>query len=216
MSNTSGQAYALTLLCPIINGSDQNQAFSDLIRDRLESMLLNNDSPMAKVPNTYLCRFFILNDVFFEGHPFKNEHLKSQYLVFSSNFHGDLDAYLKGMWNSAQDMIKDLWEHCVAFDKVKSADDFIGYIKKCQLENSLFFNGSTDDSLAEQLKSLYIKQEFSRFVHSNQGLSAEDLQASFNSFIKIAAPNNLDAPTWKAGSITADEDHNYQLANTAS
>ena len=44
---------------------------------------------MAKVPNTYLARFYILNDVFYQGFPAEEEHLKSKYLVFSSNFHGD-------------------------------------------------------------------------------------------------------------------------------
>ena len=63
----------------------------------------------------------------------------------------------------------------------------------------MFFNGSTDDSLAEQLKSLYVKQEFSRFVFDNQGSSAQNLQAAFNAFVDRAQPTELKGPTWKPG-----------------
>ncbi len=58
---------------------------------------------MAKVPNTYLCRFCVLSDVPYQGKPAYLEHLKSDYLVFSSNFYGELEPYLEGMWNALQE-----------------------------------------------------------------------------------------------------------------
>lgn len=140
------------------------------------------------MPQTYLARFFILDDVFHESTPgcdpfcnlldilsiFKDrfrllalpreDHLKSRYLVFSSNFHGDLEAYLRGMWSAISADIKHIWEHCVAFDKVHDAEGFITYIKRCQLTANLFFMGSTDDPLEEQLKALYLKQQFVKRV----------------------------------------------------
>ncbi len=194
-------AAGLTVLCPIVN-SDDGQ-LSNATRKQLQDMPLHENSPMAKVPNTYLCRFYVLNDVFYESSPAQEEHLKSKYLVFSTNYYGDLEIYLKGMWEHAQNDIKVIWQHCVAFDKVKSATDFVSYIKKCQVKNHLFFNGSTGDPLAEQLKSLYLKQEFSRFAYENQGKSPEKLQQAFQAFISRTQPNNLDAPTWIAG---ADEE----------
>lgn len=205
MPNQSGNSYGLTVLSPIINGSDNNQSFSAILRDKLQNLPLNSASPMAKVANTYLCRFYVLNDVFYQGKPAKEEHLKSKYLVFSSNFHGSLDDYLVGMWQSAKQEVIDLWQHCVGFDLVNDAASFTQYIKKCQIENSLFFNGSNDEPLAEQLKGLYLKQEFSRFVFDNQGLPAEQLQLKFAEFIERTEPANLAGPTWKAGAATLDE-----------
>ena len=35
-----------------------------------------------------------MDDVVFVGTPAREEHLKSKYLVFETNFDGDLDAYL--------------------------------------------------------------------------------------------------------------------------
>jgi len=199
MPNKSGNAYGMTLLCPIINGSKNHQSYADIIRDHLENLPLDSASPMAKVPNTYLCRFYVLNDVFYEGYPAKEEHLKSRYLVFSTNFHGEPDEYLQGMWSHALKEVREIWQYCVGFKAQGTADDFVAYMRKCQVDNALFFNGSTDDSLAEQLKSLYLKQEFSRFVYENEGASDEDLQNAFMEFVKRTDPENLNGPTWVPG-----------------
>ncbi len=192
-------AAGLTVLCPIINGNSGQQSYAMLTRAYLQDMPLNEHSPMARVPNTYLCRFYVLNDVFYQGAPALEEHLKSKYLVFSTNYYGSLDDYLKTMWTQAEEKIKPIWEYCVGFDKVKTPADFAEYIKKCQVNNHLFFNGSTGDPLEEQLKTLYLKQEFSRFAYENQGRNAADLQKAFQEFITRTQPKNVTGPTWVAG-----------------
>ena len=195
-------AAGLTVLCPIVNnGAEPGQQCSTTmrVRDYLHDIPLHENSPMAKIPNTYLCRFYVLNDVFYEGYPAKEEHLKSKYLVFSSNYYGDLETYLKGMWTHAKSDVEAIWQHCVAFDKVKTADDFVAYMKKCQVYNHLFFNGSTGDPLADQLKAIYLKQEFSRFAYENQGKPAEQLQQAFQAFVERTQPNNIDGPSWVPG-----------------
>lgn len=226
--NISGNAYALTILSPIKNAYTADEiAYADLIRDRLQGWNFEHNSPMAIVPNTYLCRFFVLDDVYTESQPTgggldtvrdlspfvtdamrraavpAEDHLQSRYLVFSCNFHGgpkgDLDAYLRGMWQAISDRIKEIWSYCYGFDQVNDADSFIAYMKKCQLTASLFFNGSNDEALAEQLKALYLKQEFAKFVIDNQGLDAAAIKVNMQAFMQRVAPNNLTAPTWSAG-----------------
>ncbi|MDQ6963194.1 MAG: hypothetical protein Q9M28_11830 [Mariprofundaceae bacterium] len=192
-------AAGLTILCPIINGSCGQKSYAMQTRQYLQDMPLHEESPMAKVPNTYLCRFYVLNDVFYEGAPAVEEHLNSKYIVFSSNYYGDLDTYLTGMWEHAQEEVQKIWQHAVTFDRVQNAADFVAYIKRCQVNNSLFFNGSTGEPLEEQLKNLYLKQEFSRFVYEHQGLKPEELQCAFKAFIARTQPKNMSAPTWIAG-----------------
>lgn len=210
MGNTAGKAYGMTLLCPI-RQDDATHSYSNLTRNRLERLPLHSDSPMAKVPNTYLCRFYLLDDVFYEGSPAQEEHLQSRYLVFCTNFHGDRDAYLRGMWDNAQAEVKQIWEYCVAFDKVKTAEDFVGYAQKCQVTNSLFFKGSTDDPLAEQLKALYLKQEFTRFAFDHYGKSAAELQQAFREFVSIVKPDDLSGPTWQPGMTEETPQHCYSF-----
>ena len=228
MANISGNAYALTVLSPIKNGCIGEISYADEVQGRLQSLGVCEDSPLAKVPQTYLARFFILDDVFHESSPgcgpfcnlldilsiFKDrfrllalpreDHLKSRYLVFSSNFHGGLDTYLRGMWSAISADVKRIWEHCVAFDRVQDAEGFITYIKRCQLTANLFFVGSTDDSLEEQLKALYLKQQFAKFAVSHQAISHQELgaakvQEAFRAFIERVQPNHLAAPTWRPG-----------------
>ena len=202
MPNKSGNAYGLTTLCPIIDGSEADRSFADRTRDVLQNLPLNEASPMAVVPNTYLCRLFVLEDVFYQGKPAVLEHLQSKYLVFSSNFHGERDAYVSGMWQAASDSIKEIWQHCVGFSRVDDAKGFVDYIGTCQVKTTFFFNGSNDESLAEQLKALYLKQEFSKFVHEHQGQDAAALQAAFGDFVTRTEPTNLAGPTWKPGVAT--------------
>jgi hypothetical protein len=159
---------------------------------------------MATVPNTYLCRFVVLDDVSYQGKPAMLDRLKSPYLVFVAEIHGDLDTYLHGMWNHANDLVKDVWKHCVGFHSVTTVEDFIGYIKSCQVQTTLYFNGSTDDSLAEQLKSLYLMQEFSRFAYASTNKKSEELQKDFQEFMKRTQPSNIAGPTWRAGASTLE------------
>ncbi len=200
--NKNNGAYALTLICPIKNGKLNQQSFASLTRQTVQDLQENELSPLAKVPNTYLARFYILNDVFYEGSPAKEDHLKSKYLVFSSNFHGDLETYLKGFWAHAESAARNIWQHCVGFEKVQNAEQFVHYIERCQVDTTYFFNGSSGEPLAEQLKALYLRQCFSEFVIEQQGASAEALHKAFKQFVETTQPDNLAAPTWAPGKST--------------
>jgi hypothetical protein len=228
--NVSGKAYALTILSPIMDGFVQETAYSDLVRDQLQHWNLRENSPMTAVPQTYLCRYFVLDDVYTQSLPGtelfgtftdlasivsdkvrinalpKIDHLKSKYLVFSCNFHGDLDSYLRGMWHAMQADIRLAWQYCYAFAQVNSADSFIAYMKKCQVNAALFFVGANDDPLEEQLKALYLKQELSKFVMRTQGMSAAMLQQQYRAFIKRVEPANLAGPAWLPGQYRLNEE----------
>ena len=207
MANQMRNAYALTLLCPIRHGVPkefpegmEGQTCAACVRYLLQDVLrVSVDSPMANVPNTYLSRFYILEDVPYQGKPAVLEHLASNYLVLGAEFHGDLDTWLTGMWDAIQPEIRGLLQYCFGFESVDDCASFITYIKKCQVETTFFFDGSTDEPLAMQLKNLYLKQEFSKFVYANQGNSPDVIQANFQEFVAITRPDVIDAPTWKPG-----------------
>ena len=200
MANKFGNSYGLTTLCPLINGHQQHTSFDKITRHRIQLLEENSGSPFARIPDTYFARLFILNDVFFEqGNHVARDHLQSKYLVFTSNFHGDLEPYLQGMWNNAEADIRHIWQYAVAFDKVQNAADFIRYIKRCQLTTTLFFNGSTDDSLQQQLKSLYVKQAFTEFALQHQGKPVAELRAAFKTFMQQLQIDNIETPSWQPG-----------------
>lgn len=219
MSNKSGNAYSLVTLCPIKCTSETDYTPVFQLRKQLQDFSDDQRWPvsfMAKVPNTYLARYFIIDDLFFQSFPNKLDNLKSKYLAFTANIYGDLDTYLKGMYKYAESEIKQIWGYCYGFEKVNDADSFVAFIKKCQMKTTFYFNGSTDDSLEEQLKALYIKQEFSKFVFAHQGASAATVHEDFKKFCKETMPTDLKGPTWKAGfstlhNIVETQNKNKQL-----
>lgn len=204
MPNENGKAYGLTTLCPLRDDRREDHSFAAAIREYLQGLPVDEESPMSKVPNTYLCRFFVLDDVPYQGDPAVYEHLQSKYLVFVCELHGQLDAYLRGMWKNAEKMIREVWKYCVRFDQVDNAETFVRYIKRCQVTTTFYFNGSTDVSLAEQLKALYLKQAFGKFVRQNAGRSPAELQKAFARFVAAADPSNLEKPTWRAGASSRE------------
>jgi hypothetical protein len=212
MANKSGDAYGLTLLCPIRDGVPKDyveglegQTHAACLRQLLQGIRVSEESPMALVPNTYLSRFYLLDDVPYQGKPAVREHLKSSYLVFASNFHGELEPYLEGMWAAIEGAVRSLLRHCYGFEAVHDAASFVAYIQKCQVATTFFFNGSSDEPVAAQLKSLYLKQEFSRFALENQGRSPVELQAAFEDFVKRVQPENVENPTWRPGSYKLEK-----------
>lgn len=202
MPNEAGRAYGLTTLCPIRLGTENDTSFASHTRRYLQDLQkhkCNESSPMAQVPNTYLCRFFVLDDVSYQGKPARLDRLKSPYLVFVAEIYGELEPYLQGLWRHANECARQVWKHCVGFDCVKEEADYIAYIKACQVTTTFYFNGSTDDPLAEQLKSLYLMQEFSRFAYASANKKAEELQRDFRAFVQRTQPSSLVGPTWPPG-----------------
>jgi len=199
MPNETGRAYGLTALCPLIPDAQREQSHAAVIKSRLRNLPVDEDSPLAKVPNLYLCRLFVLDDVFYQGRPAAEDHLKSKYLVFVAELHGKLDPFLDGMWRQAEKTIRDVWQFCIGFHAVASAQDFVRYVRKCQVETTFYFNGSTDDSPAEQLKALYLKQELAKFAREHQGQEPAALQRAFKEFVARVEPFNVSRPTWRPG-----------------
>lgn len=200
-SNKSGDAYFLQAFCPIKGGTvdGADQSYESATREAASLLPRGVNSPFASVANTYFGRFYVLKDVFYESHPAKVDHLKSQYLVFAAHLHGDLDPWLWDMWDQGADQFRAVFQNCVDFDSVTDASGFVGYVKRCRLKTSLPFNGSTDQPLKEQLKGLYLKQQFSKFVIANQGMPKSTLRNNFLDFVGRVEIDDLEGPTWQPG-----------------
>jgi hypothetical protein len=199
MPNQRGNAYALTTLCPLLARMHSGESPVGQLRDRLDDLQTDRDSPFAAVPETYFVRLFVLDSVNYQGVPATLDVLRNAYLVFIADFHGPLEPYLHGLWTHAEKTVRALWADCVGFAGVKDAASFVRYIQKCQVTTTFYFDGSNDAPLAEQLKALYLKQEFASFVAQHQGLPPAALQQAFQRFVARTQPGVLSAPTWRPG-----------------
>jgi hypothetical protein len=184
MGNVSGTTYGLTILSPIIEDDHLDICHSMDLRWTLSQLPRDHRSPFAQISSTYLARLVVMDDVVFVGRPACEEHLKSRYLVFETNFDGDLDTYLRRMATETKEFVEDIWKHCVGFPGAGDVNAFIAYMKKCQIETTFFFADVNDRTVDSTMKALRAQSALAYFMEKHQGLPAAELQQAFGLFLK--------------------------------
>jgi hypothetical protein len=184
MGNVSGNTYGLTVLSPIMEDDRLEICHSMEVRWYLSRLPRDHRSPFARLSSTYLARLVVMDDVVFVGHPAREEHLKSRYLVFETNFDGDLDTYLRRMATETAEFVDAVWGHCVGFPGTADVGAFVSYMKKCQVETTFFFADVNDRSVEATLGALRTQSELAHFMEKHQGVPAAELQREFGEFLE--------------------------------
>jgi hypothetical protein len=177
MPNYDAGHYFLTVLAPVrpdpvvIGGVTQSRRHA--LRDALNVMPTGErtvatqgntpENPFARSTITHFARFFVLDDVVYNGRvprdgvlaailktnplqPQKIDRLSSPFLVFAADFDAvggtqeDLNACLTILWRTMQVELTNIFQHCIGFDSVTDATRFCGYIQRCQIETTMPFN----------------------------------------------------------------------------
>lgn len=205
MSNRSGQARSLIVLSPLRSGvTAAGESFAYRTRRLLQGLPEGTGSPFASVPDTYMARWYLLDDVRYQGGA-REDHLHNRYLALLVQHYGPTDRWLDNLWRYARPTLQALYTHAWGFDQVRSAEGWRHYIERCRVPTGYFFNGSNDEPLMTQLKALYLRQQFTVFVMQHQGLPDAELQAAFVAWAAEHQPDNLTAPTWQPGADTLHE-----------
>jgi hypothetical protein len=129
-------------------------------------------SPFARNRLNHTARFAIIDSPNFNGRLSGNtlvslltkvDPLKAQpvdeltgpYLLFAADVDardGDgpaaLAAYAEALWDTMQPDLTQIFSHCVGFDGVDSAADFLAYLRRCQVETTLPFNDYWADGMS--------------------------------------------------------------------
>jgi hypothetical protein len=179
MANQSGQVYGLTILSPIIEDEGLDIGQSMELRWYLGHLPRDHNSPFAKLSSTYLARLVVMDDVVYVGAPACEEHLKSRYLVFETNFDGDLDTYLTRMAKETPEFVDAVWKHCVGYPGVSDLAAFIAYMKKCQIETTFYFADINDRTVQQSLKALRTQAAVAHFIEKHQGKPPAEMQREF-------------------------------------
>jgi hypothetical protein len=184
MPNVNGNTYGLTILSPIIEDNRLDICHSMELRWYLSQLPRDHRSPFAQLSSTYLARLVVMDDVVFVGHPASEDHLKSRYLVFETNFDGDLDTYLQRMATETREFVDAVWKHCVGFPGTGDARAFIAYMKKCQIKTTFFFADVNDRTVDSTLDALKAQSALAHFMEKHQGMPAAELQQAFGRFLE--------------------------------
>jgi len=173
-NNVSGQAYALTVLTPIMDGHETQLA------QYLNGLQSGEQSPLAAVPGTHFARWVVIDDVIYEG-PDQGErdHLRHPRLLFTSNLDGNLDTYLDALRTGLVESADAIWGHCIGYPGSHDTDAFAKYLRHHQIDTSLFFAAYGDRTVEDVRRSLALRTRFVEFVLRAQGLPATELKAAF-------------------------------------
>jgi hypothetical protein len=182
MANVSGTVYGLTILSPIVDDPNAQISHDCAIRQYLANLPNGHTSPFAQVSSTHMCRLVVMDDVIYVGTPAREEHLNSRYLVFESNFDGDLEPYLMRMATEIPDVMDSVWGHCVGYPGVRDVNAFVAYMKKCQLNTTFYFADVNNHTVQSTLRALKVQASVADFIAKHQGQSPSELQAAFRAF----------------------------------
>jgi hypothetical protein len=171
--NVSGQAYALSVLAPILDGH------ADALREQLEGLGDGAASPLARVPRTHIARWVVIDDVIYQGAGQRKRDTLPPRLLFSSNFDGDVGAYLEGLRTGMAAEADAIWNHCRGYPGHEDGPAFAAWIRSHMLEAALFFAAYGGMTVEQVHTNLDRRRRLLDLVIAGQGLPAADLKARF-------------------------------------
>jgi hypothetical protein len=170
--NVSGQAYALTVLTPILDGHAAELAA------HLDALPEGDASPLARVPGTHLGRWVVIDQVKYQGHGQRHrDALKASRLLFTSNFDGGLDAYLEKLQTGLGEDADAIWGHCR--DYPGRGAGFAAWLKAHQIEAALFFAAYGGHTVEQVHADLDKRTRLMEFALEAQGLEPDELRSRF-------------------------------------
>jgi hypothetical protein len=174
-ANVCGQAYAFMAMTPVRPGEEEALA------TYLRGLRAAGPSPLAKLPRTHLGRFLIVKD--FHNDPSwkqrREEHLDLPYLIFTSNFDGDLDSYLDELCEQLAPEAKEIWGRCIGCPQSAQGAELKAYLKHNQIDTGIFFAAYGHASVQTVKRVLRQRERMIAFVCPAQGVEPEELQRRF-------------------------------------
>lgn len=170
--NINGTAYALTVFTAIIPGHE-----TELLAT-IERVPRGAGSPLARLGTVHTSRLQILDHLIHQGPSQRPDALKSNYLIFTAAFDGDLEPFLDSILDRMPEA-DGWWRHCVGYPGLAARAEFKRWIRHSQIHTSLFAVNSANRSVSEVVESLALRETVLEFALSAQGLDARELQARF-------------------------------------
>jgi hypothetical protein len=171
--NVSGQAYALSVLTPILDGH------ADALREHLDGLGEGDASPLARVPGTHIARWVVIDGVIYQGSGQRKRDALTPRLLFSSNFDGDVGAYLEGLRTGMAADADAIWGHCRGYPGHEDGPGFAAWMRAHMLEAALFFAAYGGMTVEQVHSNLDRRRRLLDLTLEGQKLSPADLKARF-------------------------------------
>ncbi len=144
MADKIGQVTALTLITLIKPG----QAPS--LRQVLEGLQILPDSPIKRISTIHFARWVIIDN--------------DTRLLFTSNFDGTWERYLKDFSELTPEGLDRIWSHCEEYPGARPYEPFSQWVKKYQIPTTLFYAAYPELTVKEVLRTAAWKRKFDQFL----------------------------------------------------
>ena len=171
--NVSGQAYALSVLTPVIDGH------LDELRAHLDGLGEGDASPLARVPGTHIARWVLMEDVVYQGEGQPKRDTLTPRLLFSSNHDGDVGAYLERLRTGMGADADAIWSHCRGYPGHEDGPGFAAWMRAHMLEAALFFAAYGGMTVEQVQENLDRRRRLLDLILEGQRLPPADLKARF-------------------------------------
>lgn len=173
MSNYYGKFYGYTGLFPILDNEEGHNHLVEL-RSLLSTLANDRGSLFSRTGLVHGARFFILDDVVYNGHPTPEEHLKNSYLVLSLTFDGRLEDLADRIASLGESDWGRVMAHCHSVNSSKPAHEIaLQQLRRGQVTTSFLYVDASAN-LDSTLKSLLLQRKVAELIESGQGASTEE------------------------------------------
>lgn len=182
MSNKFGEAFAVTVVSPIIDGRTLGMHHAMELRRTLAALGTGANSPFASLGMVHTARLVIVDDVANESFPGIADHLASRYLMLVADVDGDLPTFVSALVQQQPDVVDAIWGHCVGWPGTRNPRAVLNYFRDCFVDTALYFGGYPGATVDAVLRALRQQREFVRFLADTRDLPSGELQLAFRAF----------------------------------
>jgi len=125
----------------------------------------NPEIPFGQVPTLHFSCFVIIDQ---EADKYPT------YLVFESNFDGDLDAHLDQLLAVGQAGFDALFSHCVGYTPGSSADQLKAYMRSHSSPAAAFYVGCRGQTVQDIQNAIAVREEVENYLDSEQAKEGLD------------------------------------------
>ena len=144
ISKTICQVTELTVITPIIQGK------AETLRQVLKGIQISPDSPIKRISSIHYARWVIFDN--------------DTRLLFTSNFDGTWEKYLRDFVKLAAGGLDAIWSNCVGYPGAEPYENFAAYVRGHQIETSLFYAAYPAATVQTVIKALDWEQKTTTFL----------------------------------------------------
>jgi hypothetical protein len=200
MSSRNGQIHGYTGFFPIIEEA-RAQSHAVALRGILATLPTGEGSLFSRTRLVHGARLFVIDDVVYNGHPSREEHLAYAYLAMSITFDGDLAALAEGIAVLGAAEFDRIFSHCYGYEGAGSSERVLAYLEACRVQSNILFVEVDDASLEDVLRAIHAHARIARMIETAQGKSPSERKA----LVRALAAQLRQSPPPPPGAFCNDE-----------